>query len=188
MSVRHPDARERRTIAIGAAIVAVAVLGVFVGHPLARRWGERESAIAAARERVARLEGLAAQEAQLVAAVRAGNAGDLGSVRLLRGRTPALVASTLQSLLQDLARTSRVSITRLDVGSPVDSTASPERGVLATISATTDIYGVADFLSRLHAGPALLRVESLSITANPVLRGNLQQVALDVRAPYVLEP
>ena len=188
MSVRRPDARERRTIAAGAAVLAAALFIAFVIAPVARRWGARESAIGVARDRMARLLSLTSQQPQLVAAAQRGDVPAPTSVRVLRGRTPALVASDLQALLQDYARTSRVSVTRLEVSNAADSLVSPERGVSASISATTDIYGLGDLLSRVQSGSVLLSVDELSVAPNAVLRGNLLQVALTVRAPFVVEP
>lgn len=184
MSVLRPNAREQRTIQLGATVAGVALLVAFAIVPFARRWSDREGAISVARDRVARLLALTAQEPQL----RAAAASSEGTIRTLRGRTVALVGSDLQSLLQDYARVSRVSVTRLEVGSAADSTVAPERGLSASLSATTDVYGLADLLARLQAGPALLVVDELAVTMNPVLRGNLLQLSLTARAPFLLEP
>ncbi len=155
--------------------------------PFARRWSARGDAIAAATERVARLRGLLAAAPQLNAAGAdvAMNVPATGA-HVLTGRTAALVGAELQRVLQDHARASRLSVSRLDVGS--DSSSSPERGVTASISATTDIYGLADFLTRLQGSSSLLVTEGLTVTPNPVLRGDLLQVAVGVRAPYLLTP
>ena len=185
MSVLRPSAREQRTIQLGATVVGVALLVAFVLVPFARRWSDREGVIAVARDRVARLLALTAQEPQLRTAAAAS---DEGTIRALRGRTVALVGSDLQSLLQDYARVSRVSVTRLEVGNAADSTVAPERGLSASVSATTDVYGLADLLVRLQSGPALLVVDALAVTVNPVLRGNLLQLSLTARAPFLLEP
>lgn len=183
MSVQRPDARERRTVAIGATVAVVALFAAFVALPAARHWRDREVAIEAARDRVARLAGFAASQDKLVAATRVEPAGS--HARALRARTAALAASELQALLQEQARVSRVSVERLEVSSANDSATSQ---VSAALSATTDIYGVADLLTRLHASPVLLSVEELQVTSNPVLRGNLLQLALTVRAPFVVQP
>jgi hypothetical protein len=69
-----------------------------------------------------------------------------------------------------------------------DSSVIPDRGVTAAVSGTTDIYGLADFLTRLQASPIVLVTEDLTVTQNPVLRGQLLQITVGVRAPFVLEP
>lgn len=191
MSVLAPDARERRTIAIGGTVLAVAVLVTTVILPTVARWRDREALIDALRRQRAQLVALGTHREALEhsVALRAASAEAL-PVRLLRGRTPALAASALQSLLQDYASASRVSVTRLDVASLVDSasaeTAAPS--IPATISAVCDIYGLADFLSRIEHGHRLLEVTELSVSPNSTLRGELLQLSLSLRAPYVLEP
>ena len=173
------NAREKRTIAWGATVAVTALFIAFGVLPVARRWSAREDAIAAARERVARLEGV-------LATAQAGPApGALGVPLLLRGRTPDLAGSALQAALQDLARTSRVSITRLEV---VPDSTDAAAGVRASLSATTDVYGLADLLSRLQGHTPLLAAEELSVSMNPVLRGNLLQLTLGVQAPWVPVP
>lgn len=184
---RRIEPRERRTITIAASILVAALAFAYLVLPVARRWSDRESAISAARDRVARLQGLIEQRDQLVrvADERAGDAS--APVRVIRGRTTSLAASTLQEALQEYARLSRVSITRLDVASLPDSVANAERGLPATVSAVTDIYGLADLLTRVQRGALLLNIEELSVAPNPVLRGNLLQLVLTVRAPFILE-
>lgn len=186
MSVLRPDARERRTVVIGATVAAVALFLAFAVVPTVRRWSDREAAIGAARDRVARLAGLARDQDKLVAASLVPAAGDRH--RGLRGRTAALAASELQALLQELARVSRVSVERLEVSDVPDTPATSGPRVSASLAATTDIYGVADLLARLQSSPVLLAVEELQVSANPVLRGNLLQVAVTVRAPLIVEP
>ncbi len=185
MSGRPLSASEKRTIGFGAAALVAGLLWSVVIAPTARRWSDRESAIDAARDRVARLRGLGESAAQLMAVA---NTAPSGEVRVLQGRTVALIASDLQSLLQDLARSSRVSVNRMEVLTEGDSTATPERGIDAVVSATTDIYGLADFLTRVQSGTAMLSIESLQVEPNPVLRGNLLQVAMTVRTPFVVTP
>lgn len=183
MSARRLTASERRTVVAGAAVLAVAWAASAWIAPAVRRWSDREAAIAATRERVARLQQLIGQEPELVAAAATRDAEGEGTLRVLRGRTPALASSNLQGLLQEYARMSRVSVSRLAT-TEADST----RYVEASVSAVTDVYGLADLLARLQGGSLLLEIAGLSVAPNPVLRGNLLQVALTVRAPFVLEP
>jgi hypothetical protein len=58
----------------------------------------------------------------------------------------------------------------------------------ATLAAQGDIYGIADFLRRLQHGPWLVEITDFSIAPNPVLRGNILQVSIGMRAPVVMEP
>lgn len=191
MSVLTPDPRERRTIAIGGAVLVIAFLLTTVVVPTVARWRDREALIGALRRQRAQLVTLGTQREALEAsaAARAASAEAL-PVRLLRGRTPALAASALQSLLQDYASASRVSVTRLDVASVGDSAnaGGPGSAIPATISAVSDVYGLADFLARLEHGHRLLEVTELAVSPNSALRGELLQLSVSLRAPYVLEP
>lgn len=185
---RNLEPRERRTIAIGATIVALAAVVVLAVLPFARRWSERESLIAATRERLARIESIAGREAELADRTRAMEARlDAGGMRLVRARTVALAASTLQSMVREYARSSVVSVTRLDAAGAPLAVGGTTLALPATISAQGDIYGIADFLRRLQYGPWLVELTDLTISPNPVLRGNLLQVSIGLRAPIALE-
>ena len=183
------EPRERRTIAVGAAVVgmtAVFVLGVL---PLGRHWSERESLIAARRERLARVESTVGREEEFAEAARALDARlNAGAARLLRARSMSLAASAVQAMVRDYAQSSVITVTRLDAaGEPVSSGAASV-ALPATISAQGDIYGIADFLRRLQHGPWLVELTDFTIAPNPVLRGNLLQVSIGLRAPIALEP
>ncbi|MBK8247723.1 MAG: hypothetical protein IPK85_10050 [Gemmatimonadetes bacterium] len=179
MSRPRINAREARTIGWGATVAMAALVFTFGVLPVARRWSAREDAITMARERVARLEGM------LATAAPPHTPGAMSAPLLLRGRTSDLAGSALQATLQELARTSRVSITRLEV---LPDSADPATGVRASLSATTDVYGLADLLSRLQGHAPVLAAVELSVSMNPVLRGNLLQLSLGVQAPWVPMP
>jgi len=181
------SARERRTIALGAAAVLLALTVVLAVLPFLRHWRAREGVIGAELSRVARLRGLVAAESRLrdAAAARFG-ALESSPQRLLAGRTPALAASALQSLLQDFADQSQITVSRLDVAGAPDSTGELP-AIPATVSAIGDIYGITDMLSRLHHGPRLLETLELTIRPNPALRGELLQMTVRLRAPFVTE-
>ena len=184
-----PDARARRTIAAGVAASIAVLLLAFVVLPTMSQWRDREAIIDAMRRQAGQLRSLGTHGERLVADARAREAAaDALPVRLLRGRTVALVASQLQSLLQEYASASRVSVTRLDVASSGDSASAASGEIPATISAVSDVYGLADFLVRLEHGRRLLDVSELSVGANSALRGELLQMSIVVRAPYVLTP
>lgn len=183
---RPISARERRTIAVGALISAAGLLLAYGVMPFARRWQAREEAIAAESERLERLETLIASEAQLRdSTVQKAAAMAAASQRLLSGRTPALAAAALQSALRGYADMSQLTVSQLDVAGAPDTTASALPMIPATLSAVTDIYGVADLLRLVTDGPLALELTSLSIRPNPALRGDLLQLTLGLRAPYL---
>lgn len=182
------EPRERRTIAIGATVVAVTAVAVLVIMPLGRRWSEREALIGATRAHLARVESIIGREAELAEATRALEARlDAGGMRLVRAPSLPLAASAVQSMVRDYARATAVTVTRLDAtGAPI----SGDGGIAVpvTIAAQGDIYGMADFLRRLQNGPWVLELTDFTIAPNPVLRGNIIQVSIGLRAPIALEP
>jgi hypothetical protein len=198
VSVLAPDARERRTIVIGGATLVVALLISTFLLPAASRWRDREAMIDALRRQRAQLVSLGTHREALEAVVQARAAAlEALPVRLVHGRTPALAASALQALLQEYASAARVSVTRLDVASGGVETTDVASGgeatagvpaIPATISAVSDIYGLADFLARVEHGGHWLEVAELAVSPNSALRGELLQMSLVVRAPYLLDP
>ena len=186
---RSIEPRERRTIAIGAGVVGVAAVFVFGVLPLGRHWSERESLIAARRERLARVESIVGREGELAQAARALDERlNAGGTRLLRARSVSLAASAVQAMVRDYAQSSAITVTRLDAAGEPVSSGMASVALPATISAQGDIYGIADFLRRLQHGPWLLELHDFTIAPNPVLRGNLLQVSIGLRAPIALEP
>jgi hypothetical protein len=106
------EPRERRTIAIAGAVLGAALLLAYGILPYARRWSAREDLIATRAEQVARLRWLAEHEPELrrAAAERIARAGSVERPRLLAGRSPALAASALQTLVQGYADESGVTV------------------------------------------------------------------------------
>jgi hypothetical protein len=182
---RNLEPRERRTITIGATVVAVAAIVMLVLVPLGRRWSEREALIAVTRSHLARVSSIIGHEAELTEATRAVDARlDAGGVR---ARSLPLAAAAVQALVRDYASGSDVTVTRLDAaGEPIASGSTV--AIPATLAAQGDIYGIADFLRRLQHGPWLVEITDFSIAPNPVLRGNILQVSIGMRAPVVMEP
>lgn len=187
MSAPMLSHRERRTIAIGAVVSTLALLVAYGVLPIVRGWQERESLIAAEATRLAQLRGLVASEGQLAEVVAAGSALlDSGPRRLLAGRTSALAAAALQSTLQSYADRGLVTVSRLDVAGAPDSTDRAIPVIPATLSALGDIHGVTELLFMIRSEPLHLEIEELILRPNPALRGELLQVTLTLRAPYLL--
>lgn len=104
--------------------------------------------------------------------------------RLLAGRSPALAASALQTLVQGYADESGLTVRELDVAGAPDSTSAGVDGIPATISAIGDIWGVSGFVSRLQHGTTLIDIREIGVSPNPALRGELLQLSIVLRAPY----
>lgn len=163
--------RERRVIVAGAVISALALITVYGIQPFARRWSEREAAIAAKAEQAARLEALVGARDRLAASVaELRRARDRESARLLSGSTPALAASNLQTLIRGYAERSRVSLQRVDVDRDFEAEESGLVPIGLQLSARGDIYGLVDLLFYLQNGEKLLMIEDLRVQT-PFRRG-----------------
>jgi type II secretory pathway component PulM len=167
---RRLSTRERRIVAGGAIISTLALLAVWVVLPFARRWQDREIAIAAQETRLMQLRMLVEGEAKakqgLTLRQRARAAV---RQRLLVGSTPALAASSLQALLQAYADTSRVTLDRVDL--VAEPGVAGNQGLLpipVRLSGQGDIYGLTDLLNRLQHGGKLLVMDELSVNAGGV--------------------
>lgn len=178
--------RERRTIAIGVAVSALALFVAFVAMPYGRRWSAREELISSGADRIARLRNLVNDEPRLREAVRAREVST-GAARLVSGRTPALAGSALQSAIQDYAALSRMTVTRLDLAGILDSSAAPLPAIPASLSAIGDVYGVSEFLSLLQNGAPVVEIRELTLVSNSSLRAGLLQLSLTLSAPAVIE-
>lgn len=180
------EPRERRTIAIAAAVLGTAMLFAYGVLPFARRWSAREELIATRAAQVARLRWLAEHESTLreSAADRIARATGVGRPRLLAGRSPALAASALQTLVQGYADEAGITVRELNVAGAPDSNSSGAEAIPATVSAVGDIWGVSDFVSRLQHGTTLIDIREIGVSPNPALRGELLQLSLVLRAPY----
>lgn len=154
--------------------------------PFARHWSAREELIVTRAEQVERLRWLASHEADLqqAATIRASHTAGAARPRILTGRSPALAASVLQTVLQGYADDAGITVNQLNVSGAVDSTTAGMPSIPVTVSAVGDIYGVADFVSRIQHGTTLLDVREVGISPNPALRGELLQLSLVIRAPY----
>lgn len=171
---------------LGAAASFSLLILFFAVLPFARQWQSREDLIAAETDRLARLRGLLSAEPQLRESVeRHVLALETRPRRLLSGRTPALAASSLQSLLRDFADQSQITVSRLDVAGAPDTKAGSLPALPATLSAIGDIYGITEMLSRVQFGPRLLEIAELTLRPNPALRGELLQLTIKLRAPFV---
>ncbi len=185
------SARDRRTLTWGAGAIACVLL-LALAIPVAKRWGDREALIAARRGELARLNGVKGAESMLRNAVdaRASRAAEYPQ-RPVAAATAALAAGVLQGVLQRYADESQLSVSELNVSGEPDSTAVPLAALPATLIALGDVYGVADLLSRVQNGTTLLEVRELTVQINPARRseggGELLQVTLTVRAPFVIE-
>jgi hypothetical protein len=174
------------------AVAVACVLLIAGAIPLVRQWSDREALITARRGELARLHGVKKDEAKMRLALdqRVVRASEYPQRPVAAG-TAALAAGVLQAELQRYADASQLSVSELNVSGEPDSTAVPLAALPATLIALGDVYGVADLLSRVQHGSILLEVRELTVQVNPARKatggGELLQVTLVVRAPFVIE-
>ena len=191
LSANGVSARDRRTLSWGAvAIVCVLLLAAAI--PIVRQWTDREALITARRGELARFSGMKQAESMLRTAVerRTARVAEYPQ-RPVTAATAALAAGVLQGELQRYADASQLTVSELNVSGEPDSTAVPLAALPATLIALGDVYGVADLLTRVQHGSTLLDVRELTVQVNPARKatggGELLQVTLVVRAPFVIE-
>jgi type II secretory pathway component PulM len=180
---RRLSRRERRVVAAGALVSALAVLAGWVVLPFARHWQDRETAIAAKQAQLAQLRALVEGEVSTRQSLGARQ-HDRTVLRrqLLTGPTPALAASDLQSLLQGYADDSRVMLDQVDLVAEPGPTGKEGLPVIPVeLSAQGDIYGLAEFLARLQYGGKLLVVDELRVNASEIRGGGPQVLTWSVR-------
>jgi type II secretory pathway component PulM len=163
---RRLSQRERRVVAAGALVSALALLVVLGMLPFLRRWQDRETMIAERQAQLAQMRSLIEGQADARRGL-AARQRDRAAIRarLLTGTTPALAASSLQALLQEYADGSRIALERVDlVTEPRELGTGKLRGIPVQLSGRGDIYGLADLLVRLQYGEKLLVIDELRVT------------------------
>lgn len=170
---------------IAPSFAVIAAVGMLVGRPFVSRWRERETQLAAARQRVqAQVDAIYGQKIVDSATVQLETMLATQQRRVLRARSEALAASALQSLVLELAEAGNVSITRLNA-----STADSSGAIPFEVSANSDINGLADLLQRMRVSRYAVNVRKLQVQNNSALRGapDVLQFSMTLRAPVIVE-
>src|SRR5947207_5696755 len=93
-TLQRLNARERRVVAGGATVSALALFVVLLALPFAHQWTAREASIGAGRDQWARLQGLVSGESRLRRALDTLRLSQQSvRARLLTGTTPAVAGS-----------------------------------------------------------------------------------------------
>ncbi len=158
------EATDRRTLLVGAVIVATILL-LGRGLPRVRAWEASGLAAAAAAERAV---GYARRTVALDAAIQSAAAIEeriqaTAAPALFPGQTPDEAAAGLIRLLGEEADAAGVRITSNAVRA--DTMFEEAYAIIAArVIATTDVRGLAEWLHQLERGPMLLRVRELTVT------------------------
>ncbi|HEX6104602.1 MAG TPA: type II secretion system protein GspM [Gemmatimonadales bacterium] len=168
--------RERIFVLAGAAVVALALAMTLLVLPALDRWSTREAALAASRERHARLQALVASEEGLRRALGERRRAQAGAMRLLlAGATPALAASNLQALLQQYAEESLVQLNRVDVAGQPRADGPGLLSVPVLLQGQGDVHGLVDFLYRVQHGQRLLVIDEIAVNTRSSYLGDEDQ-------------
>ena len=180
--------RERRVVTGGVAVSALALIAVYLILPFIHRWEEREEAIAVKADQVARLEAMVQAEPALretLAELESAREGYVGA--FLTGRTAALAASTLQTLLNGYADRSRVTLQNVDIGREAEELGEGLARIDLQLRVLGDIYGLVDLLFYIQNGEKLLVPDGLSV-ATARARGSTEELltwTLSLHAYYL---
>ena len=175
------NARERRTVIIGASIAGAGLLYV---------WGVRpyRAALTNAREALSAESAALARERAAVASARQNprlmqltdSAMRAARPRLFEGKDDVMASAELASYLGDVARRTRVwmqdASTRPAVAGP-DGT----RALRVEIRAESDLLGTLLFLQALERGEKLVRIDRLDLVRSQRL-GNSDVEAIAITA------
>lgn len=159
----RPTERERRTIAIGAALSGLIVAyWMFAAGPLA---GPEEAGPASTAEHVARLRELVAQRPAIEKALaEARQRRALLRQRLLPAGDPAVSGAPLTSLVERLASENGARIDQRRLAEPV-TVHEALRAVPLEVTMATDVFGLRLFLYSLARSGKTLTVDDLRIAS-----------------------
>ena len=172
-------------VTISVAVLLIALVGAFIARPMVSSWRAREAKIEAARTELSRMSDVLANSSVINAEIAERESLlALQPTRVLRAKSRTLAASALQSMVQDMADASHVTVTRLDVANVAGGAELP-----LTLSANGDIYGLTDLLKQFGSGRYAVEVEKLQVQVNSALRGapDVLQMTLSLRAPVIVE-
>lgn len=176
---------QRRTIMIGAWVVVIALIITFVAVPQFRNWRMREEQIDVAELRLRELVNTVERQPQLDSLIQQRERSLATEPRrVLRSHSRALAASALQSLVQELAESSNVTVTRLDVANLESSGDLP-----IALAANGDVYGLANLLQQIRSSRFVVIIDKLTAQNNSALRGapDVLQITLSLHAPVIVQ-
>jgi type II secretory pathway component PulM len=165
-SLQRLKPRERRVVVGGAIVSALTLVIMGIIMPIADHWTARESSYAASRAQWVRLSVLAASTDRLQRALddqKLTLAAEEN--RLVAATTPALAASTLQSMLQQYAQQSAIQLQRVDAAGEPKAAKPGLLEIPVQLSGTGSVAGLVDFLSKLERGDKLLVIDELAVNA-----------------------
>ena len=183
VSIAQATARPRSYAGVVWLVVLTLLMIALV--PQAREWRTRETRITAAQGQLQKLANIVQNQTALDSIIQQHERElERRPQRVLRARSRALAASALQSMVQEMAEASNVTVTRLDVANSINSGDLP-----ITLSANGDIFGLAELLRQFRAARYTVVIDKLQAQNNSALRGapDVLQIALSLHAPVIVQ-
>ena len=109
-----------------------------------------------------------------------------GRNQILSGRSVAVAASTLQSIVQRDADENGLTLNRLDVADLPAASSGTFPLIPCSIAAVGDIYGLTEFLFALRQGRPIVDIREMSIVSSSALGEGVLQISLNIRAPAAI--
>ena len=155
--------RDRRALLIGAAIIAPALLWKVAVAPYLGAVADARARLASERALLEReLELLAASALYPAAIERAAALLIEAAPRLFAADNPTVASAELAGYVQEVARSSRVLLTRVEPR-PAEPGGTGLVALPLDIEGETDLEGLMTFLRRVESGPRRVRIDDLRI-------------------------
>jgi hypothetical protein len=171
---RALSARDRRALVIGAVVLVPALLWTAVMRPYVRTLGDYRDRLAAERALLEREKAVLEEVPMLPARLEeARSALARWNAGFVQSANPALAEAEVTSLMETIARESRVLLQEVGAMTLPPEVIAPE-GLLPfrlSVRGESDFEGVLRFLHGMEQDPLLLKVVGLSMEPVPFTPG-----------------
>ncbi len=158
-----PEGRQGQVLAIGGALLLVALVWFGLVMPCAGWYESRQDALEAMRLKAAHMQALKAGLPSLRAAIQARAADESGRV-LLAGDSDAIAGANLQAALNGLAGDAGTSLDSAETVATQQVGGLRRVGVAVTVSATWPT--IVALLTAIESAQPRMVVDDLSVTAD----------------------
>lgn len=158
-----PEGRTGQALAIGLALLALALLWLGAVAPALDWYGARQQQLALARQEVAHMAMLR-QSLPLLRRAVAGSARAVDAQILLPGDSDAIAGANLQSALQNLASQSGISLDSAAMAAATPVGALRRIGVDVSVTATWP--ALIAFLTAIDTAQPRMIADNVSVTAS----------------------
>lgn len=164
--LRRLPARDRRALRWGAMLLLPTLAWIGVVRPYVHMLQGLGDRIAAERALLDREHAVLRESPTLPGLLRASSAAlEQWDTRFVRSPNPALAEAQVASILEEIARGSRVLVQEVRAMPPPPGAVPPEglQPIRMSLRGESDFQGVLDFLNGMEQDPLLFRVVGLSV-------------------------